>query len=190
MNMKTDFRIRKTYTALVDALLQLMSEKRFEEITINELCERAMVRRATFYNHFSDKMEFFAFCVRELLSRCDSTKPFIFYSRNRCEAAIRCAVCFIERNDQLILQMLESNLLSSLLGIISDEISADLSRKIHGSAAQNSVNVMAPFYAGALVSTALWWITRKDYLTAEDLVAQLVGLLEPSLLGVFAAVRA
>ena len=65
MEQKMDLRIRKTYKALKDTFLELLSEKKFEDITVNELCERAMVRRATFYKHFADKYDFFAFFIRE-----------------------------------------------------------------------------------------------------------------------------
>lgn len=61
-----DLRIQKTYTALMKAMQDLLIEKSFEQITVRALCERAVIRTATFYKHFSDKYEFFAFMVREL----------------------------------------------------------------------------------------------------------------------------
>ena len=35
-------------------------------MTVNLLCERAMIRRTTFYKHFADKYEYLAFYIREL----------------------------------------------------------------------------------------------------------------------------
>lgn len=56
--MKEDLRVQKTKSALFRAFYELLAEKSYESITINELCERAMVRRATFYKHYRDKQDF------------------------------------------------------------------------------------------------------------------------------------
>lgn len=61
-----DLRIQKTYKALTDTFLELLEEKHLEDITVEELCSRAMIRRATFYKHFADKNDFFVFLVREI----------------------------------------------------------------------------------------------------------------------------
>ena len=63
-----DLRVLKTYKSLYEAFFKMLEEKKFEDITVNELCERAMVRRATFYKHFADKYEFFAFFVNPILA--------------------------------------------------------------------------------------------------------------------------
>ena len=54
MEEKMDLRIRKTYLALHNAFTQLLEEKRFEDFTVNELCDLAMIRRTTFYKHFDE----------------------------------------------------------------------------------------------------------------------------------------
>ena len=64
MGKKLDLRAKKIYDALIKAFEELLEEKSFEEITINELCDRAQTRRATFYKHFSDKYEFFQFMLK------------------------------------------------------------------------------------------------------------------------------
>ncbi|MBQ2794082.1 MAG: TetR/AcrR family transcriptional regulator [Clostridia bacterium] len=56
--MKEDLRVQKTKAALFRAFYALLAEKSYESITVNELCERAMVRRATFYKHYKDKQDF------------------------------------------------------------------------------------------------------------------------------------
>lgn len=61
-----DLRIVKTYTALTVALESLLLEKPLQEITVSEICEKAMIRRATFYKHFGDKNELFAFILKEM----------------------------------------------------------------------------------------------------------------------------
>lgn len=50
---KVDLRILKTKTRLTQALLELMQERNFQDIKISDLCDKAKISRATFYNNFS-----------------------------------------------------------------------------------------------------------------------------------------
>ncbi len=63
----TDLRIQKTYAALTGAFIDLLQIKSFEQITVKELCDNAIVRTATFYNHFADKYAFADFVIRDML---------------------------------------------------------------------------------------------------------------------------
>ena len=62
--MKEDLRVQKTKAALFRAFYELLAEKSYESITVNELCEKAMVRRATFYKHYRDKHDFLVGIVK------------------------------------------------------------------------------------------------------------------------------
>ena len=50
-----DRRITRSKAALRQALIELMEESGLEAITVNDLCARAGLTRATFYNHYTDK---------------------------------------------------------------------------------------------------------------------------------------
>jgi AcrR family transcriptional regulator len=50
-----DLRVRRTHKLLWDALVAELSERPFEEITVKDICARAMVHRTTFYKHYEDK---------------------------------------------------------------------------------------------------------------------------------------
>lgn len=56
---KLDRRVRRTRDALGDALMALMEEKPFDEITVQHVLDRANVGRSTFYAHFRDKDDLF-----------------------------------------------------------------------------------------------------------------------------------
>lgn len=53
----SDRRVRRTRKALHDALLDLMIEKRYDAITVQDIIDRADVGRSTFYSHFTDKRD-------------------------------------------------------------------------------------------------------------------------------------
>jgi AcrR family transcriptional regulator len=50
-----DRRIQRTRKLLQDALLELILEKGYEAVTIQDVIDRANVGRSTFYAHFQDK---------------------------------------------------------------------------------------------------------------------------------------
>lgn len=54
---KVDRRIQKTQDALKKAVIDLMSEKNFDDITIQDLSDRANVSRGTIYLHYLDKYD-------------------------------------------------------------------------------------------------------------------------------------
>jgi AcrR family transcriptional regulator len=56
---KVDRRILRTRDTLGDALVELMQEKTFDEITVQEVLDRAGVGRSTFYAHYRDKDDLF-----------------------------------------------------------------------------------------------------------------------------------
>ncbi len=54
---KTDRRILKSKKALRDALVELIQEKGFDAVSVEEITQRANLGRATFYLHYRDKEE-------------------------------------------------------------------------------------------------------------------------------------
>lgn len=55
MEQKESRRVTMTKRLLKTALIELMQEKPFSQITIKELCEQADLNRTTFYLHYSDQ---------------------------------------------------------------------------------------------------------------------------------------
>jgi AcrR family transcriptional regulator len=69
---KTDRRILRTRDALGDALVALMHEKNFDDITVQQVLERAGVGRATFYVHYRDKEDLFMSDVEDFFAMASS----------------------------------------------------------------------------------------------------------------------
>lgn len=62
---KIDPRIRRTRDRLGDALVDLILEKPFDEINVQDILDRAGVARSTFYTHYRDKDDLFLSDVEE-----------------------------------------------------------------------------------------------------------------------------
>src|SRR5271155_1581967 len=52
---KPDQRIRRTHARLGSALVELIQEKSIDDVTVQEVLDRAKIGRSTFYLHFRDK---------------------------------------------------------------------------------------------------------------------------------------
>src|SRR5215467_10753623 len=61
-----DLRVRRTRKLLWEALLAEMSERAFEDISVTDICERAMVHRTTFYKHYEDKYALLEQGIRQM----------------------------------------------------------------------------------------------------------------------------
>ena len=75
--VQTDLRIRRTHKFLQEAMIELVTEKGFEAITVGDIAERAMINRATFYRHYQDKYDLVARIFEETVNHLvENMKPF------------------------------------------------------------------------------------------------------------------
>ena len=181
--MKQDLRITKTYMALTSTFLKLLEQKRFEDITVNELCECAMVRRATFYKHFADKTEFFTFVVKEVQrnflekNTSNIVNPQQFYQN-----IISSMFDFVDENESLVSSATKSSMFPLLLDVISEQTSMDILEQLkkdeqNGISLNASPVVLAQLFTGALMNITKWWVVQKKKIPKEQIVHQTCVLL-------------
>lgn len=68
-----DRRVRRTQQALVQALVELVLERRYDSITIQNLLDRADVGRTTFYSHYRGKDDLLLRSFERMLEGLDQT---------------------------------------------------------------------------------------------------------------------
>ena len=180
-----DLRIQKTHKALIQAFLKLLEEKRFENITVNEICDLAMVRRATFYKHFGDKYEFFTFMVQYIQQEFQNRTAKAIHDDNSIDpyvAIVQNTLDFLDANDTLVCSVMESNVYPILLNIVSEQIVRDVKQMFRddensGVELLLSPDLMAQAYTGALINIARWWVKHKDRASKEDIIMQITKLI-------------
>lgn len=65
---RLDPRVKRTRRLLQNAFAELLAAKDFDDITVQDITDRAEVNRATFYAHFEDKFALLDYHVQERLN--------------------------------------------------------------------------------------------------------------------------
>lgn len=181
MEKQMDLRVAKTYLSLHNAFTSLLEEKRFEDFTVNELCQRAMIRRTTFYKHFADKYEYFSFYINEVAAGIrDQFPPDILsddvnqYFSQMGRELLR----FIEVHQKLVYNVVRSNMFPVLLDSLSEQISLDVFQAMKKTSAsrrmsRQQMEGVAAFYAGGLLNVLFAAMKRGETVDEEQL-AQII----------------
>ena len=188
MMQKEDLRIIKTKSALFKAFFRMLSEMTFEEITVNALCERADVRRATFYKHYADKYDFLNSITRQLRDKFDRTHWGASDGTSTREYYISYAkrvVGFVNEHDAIIKNMLKSDLLQTMMSVITEQNYQDTAERLRrakndGMVLKASPEVIAMMCAGGIAYIIYHWIIdgkTKDIETLEAEVGAMVSAL-------------
>ena len=181
-----DLRFVRTNQMLCNAFIELLSKKKFEDITVNELCEKALIRRATFYTHFLDKYDFFAYFIRQ------NRENFINSWTNPAETKtlmdfsihmFRQMIHYLTSHMSMVQNAMSSNAFPILLDILADEIRGsfleELSRSEASSLQEDILPEMAAaYYAGGIIQILRYWLTSKTTLGEDALVRQYSALLK------------
>ena len=169
-----DLRVQKTYRALFAAFTELLEEYRFEDITVAMLCDRAMIRRTTFYKHFRDKNDYFAFYIDELMTglpqnRTDAAdaEPFDDVQALRHEV-FEDAMNMIMAHEQLMDNILASSMSGMLTNVICDRIARSIRERVMNVLAEDalapvSLETTSEFVAGGIIRLfTIWWESGHD----------------------------
>ena len=178
MTNKEDLRIVRTRKLLSNTLLDMMEEESIEKISVIDLCNRAMVNRATFYAHFEDKYHLLAFALEELkddlyakfTKETTLTSPmetisslmmmaieFFFDKHNH--------ICNIIRNNR------QGKVVSTIQYSIAHSIKYQLSKYKDTYEIKLPLQVLSSFVAGGMVSTALWCIDNPGKYTQDEFLS-------------------
>lgn len=183
-----DLRIKKTYRALFNAFTELLEEHRFEDLTVAMLCDRAMIRRTTFYKHFRDKNDYFAFYVDELMSGLPQKRDDadgaegVGDVRTLRHEVFDDAMNMILAHEQLMDNILESSMSGMLTSMICDRIAHSIRERVmstldEAALAPVSLETTSEFIAGGIIRLfTKWWESGHD-LESRPEIADVVDAL-------------
>ncbi|WP_238651821.1 TetR/AcrR family transcriptional regulator [Paenibacillus piscarius] len=168
---KDDLRVLRTRKLLTTSFKDLLSEqgKLFSNITINEICDRAMVHRTTFYKHFEDKFALLHSTLTWVLQ--DYLKINI---EDRLRQPLQNLSRFMLENSlEPIVQNQKSDkgftdFFKNYIGDISRRDFLELKKR--GKQLSVPIELLAEYHSGVISLLVTWWIYHlEDDVTAEQM---------------------
>lgn len=179
-----DLRKTRTLKLLKEALLEMMTKKSFEEIKINDICNVAMVHRTTFYSHFDDKYDLLEYCIKEAEKEItEKMEPENYTSIQEFYTnMIMALVCYIEGNKEKFKAMLIKNDNTSFYKMFNSTCVLYIYKMLQkeeksGVKHEVPINLVAEFYAGAVISSVTYWIKDSSGMTSQELCDHLIKLI-------------
>ena len=191
---KNDRRVDRTRKALREALFELIREKSYDQITVEEITERANLGRTTFYLHYKDKedllLEDFIDLIDEMVNKvvdrplqrlkAGMAYPATDMSPPNSPNLFRPNLKIFQhaaRNADLYRIVLQNG--GSVK--ISERLMEVIIKAIHqlATASQENrdleikfempVEVIANFYAGSILGLISWWLDNNMPYTPEEM---------------------
>jgi AcrR family transcriptional regulator len=175
-----DRRTRKSREAIFAAFVNLMTEKNFEAITINDIANRADLNRGTIYLHFTDKFDLLEQCIEvylaQLVADCLANTAEQFPSK----AALLQALEYLGEHAAFYRIMLVNQGVPVFRNRLMAVMQQSISQHVDMSSTKGVVNkeVIVQFMASAIVGVLEWWIANSKAYVAADIVEQLWLLLD------------
>ena len=170
----SDVRVERTYKQLFKALLELLGESTFEELSVSKLCEKSGVHRATFYKHFDNKYEFLDLCIINKLSEISFTdmesNPTPENIKNNVMNCIKEVLIFLDKNKEIVVAAVNNNHTSAFINAFYDAVVQFCMEKFTGILKQDTDKMLlfSNFYAGAFVGIIKWYVKCGKDNAAED----------------------
>jgi len=165
-NKKLDRRVQRTRALLLKSLMELIVEKGFESISVQDITDRANVARTTFYLHYANKEEllykglqdeFLEIIEKIEPGQMDSPADWLHLQANQQFYD----VMFSQEGSQSFTVQLFSFLEQMML----NQVIAPLASK----EVNLPKSLIASYLAGAQYGLWRWWLTNQMPMSAEEI---------------------
>ncbi|WP_059054141.1 TetR/AcrR family transcriptional regulator [Paenibacillus senegalimassiliensis] len=176
---KIDRRVVRTQQALKTAIVELMSEKSFDDITLQDLSDRANVSRGTIYLHYLDKYD--------LLDKL--IESHIHEMRESCRASLDLGFIegtlvwteYLDNNSSFFSMMLDSKGAPFFRDRFAEFLSEEFQNDVDVTRGKNkglSKDLTVTFIISAYIGVIEWWFKENKPITYQGLAQQLGTLLQ------------
>jgi len=190
---KNDRRAHRTKRSLSAALVGLIKEKRFDDITVQNVIERADVGRSTFYSHFRDKEDLFQQDWERFL---DDFAQQIDWTRAGSGPFIPVAYLFQHlREYQQFYRGLERSrkaegVFKTGAGYLSKLVEQAITEFLNDRQAALPIPIVANYLASELFALLKWWLDQQMPYTPERMDQIYHELVTPVVAKIFAPAAA
>lgn len=180
---REDPRVKRTRKLLSQAFLELMQEKGFQAITVQDIADRAGVNRATFYAHYEDKFDLLDSYSREGF-RDWLTQKFPDPGTFQVEHLSRLVLTVFEflTHMETHCGQVDTELAPMMTTMMQEELSSYLKTWLNRTPAILSPllhppETVAMVWSWAILGTALQWSQSPRKFSQEQFAAQVVEVL-------------
>ncbi|MFF3839080.1 TetR/AcrR family transcriptional regulator [Streptomyces sp. NPDC001930] len=179
-----DRRVRRTRAALRQALVELVLEKGFHAITVEEITEHADVGRATFYAHYRDKEDLLVGIVRDLAEDRERLLPAVRQAHAEGFTGLPVKYIFehAEQEKPVYRVVLRGEGDGRALREFTDLIRTHAESAFRTRTEQLGVtpriplDVVARAWTGELIGLLTWWVENDTGYSAAEITAHLRDL--------------
>jgi AcrR family transcriptional regulator len=159
-----------------------LSERPIEEITVSDMCERAMVHRTTFYKHYEDKYALLEQGIRQmyddLLAEEEHLPPGAYSVEHPPPYFIRLFE-HAGQHQQFYKLMVCGEGIGRFQKLLKEYIAETISTKVHELPQANQhcavpTDMHAHFVAGATLSLLAWWLEHGMPFTPHQMAQYLL----------------
>ncbi|MFF2483504.1 TetR/AcrR family transcriptional regulator [Paenibacillus sp. NPDC058071] len=168
--MNLDLRKRRSMQMLWKALFDLMTEEKmkFSKITVDQICEKAMVHRSTFYKHFDDKFRLLEYGLNQLMEQYWDIplekrilKPF-YWSNEFFEGSASHKLVRAQHGDELFFDCMTAY----SMRILKKDA---LKFFEHSKPIDIPYDLLAEFHVSSMVALSEWWRKNPDRVSVSQM---------------------
>jgi len=161
---KPDQRVRRTHERLGSALVALIQEKSIDDVTVQEVLDRASVGRSTFYLHFRDTDDLLLSQLEKFLETMSTA---LTIDKERSHRVVPVAELFAHIGSQkkLYRALADCGRLNDFFDLAQGYFARGIEQRLVESGhlpklQQGELGARASALAGSLLSLLRWWLDR------------------------------
>jgi AcrR family transcriptional regulator len=162
---KLDRRTVRTRNLLGDALIELIQEKPFDSVTVQDVLDRAGVGRSTFYVHYKDKDDLFFSDAEEFL---EMVAMGLSRKKDKSDrvAPVREFFAHVAEAKRLYTSLIESGRANDFMDLAQGMFARGIAQRLAELPRSSGIDparrvVLGQAHAGALMSLLKWWLDQS-----------------------------
>ena len=178
-----DRRTAKTVAALRTALIELMLEKHYDSITVQDIIDRANVGRSTFYSHFRDKEDLLVGDWKRFFQLIADNTNLMTDGAQKI-APIEGMFTHLKHMHALYRALVRSGKTDRLFSVGTEFLAQKLEQKIKNSFTHVKFSVppefLAHFLSLQIFGTLKWWLDRDMPFSPSEMDSFVQALVGPA----------
>ncbi len=175
----SDLRVIKTKALIKGAFIELVEAKGFDNVTVKDICNKAMINRNTFYLHYLDKIDLLTKLANEVFVEQESTINLTgdiinTDNKERIIKALTNILNVINREIEFYRVILLDSNMSGYISHFESHLRHDFITKLNLDYEKNKIELDYIFYG--ISGVIKKWVI-KDYSTIDELSLKLCDLL-------------